>query len=135
MNPVDVFWDRCEGGIVFGRNDCCVTVADVIMAAGGPDLMAPYRGRYTTRLGYVRAFRKAGYWDFAEALRAAFSTHGCQVDVPDNFDVAIVSHLRDGEPVTSPAFFHSGFWHTRTEAGGLVSQSQGEAKIWRVIHA
>lgn len=132
MSPLDVFWTRCEGPIVFGVNDCCMTVADVILAAGGPDLMAEYRGRYSTRIGFVRAFRKAGHLDLSEAVTASFTAHGTEVDAPRDFDVAVVTYLSDGERTAAPAVFHSGFWFVRTDTGALASQGE-PGRVWRVI--
>lgn len=132
MSPLDVFWTRCEGPIVFGVNDCCMTVADVILAAGGPDLMAEYRGRYSTRIGFVRAFRKAGHLDLSEAVTASFTAHGTEVDAPRDFDVAVVTYLSDGERATSPAFYSSGFWCLRSERGMVASEGSPDV-IWRVI--
>lgn len=131
-DPLSLFWTRCEGPIVFGANDCCMTVADVILAAGGPDLMAEYRGRYTTRLGFVRAFRKAGYSELSEAVTASFASHGVEVDEPRDFDVAVVTYLNNGERTAAPAVFHSGFWFVRTDSGALASQGNPD-RVWRVI--
>lgn len=137
MNPIDVFWTRCEGPIVFGVNDCCMTVADVILAAGGPDLMAEYRGRYKTRLGFVRAFRKAGYQELPEACVATFAVHGVAVMEPKDFDVSIIGHMDAARSmVRSPAFYHSGSWLLRTDEGAaafLHSALVGAPEIYRVI--
>lgn len=132
MSAVDLFWQRCEGPLVYGVNDCCMTLADVILAAGGPDLMEPYRGRYKTRLGFVRAFRKAGYATLADAALAKMEQYGTRVEEPSAFDVALVSYLDDGERVVSPAFFVGGFWCLRTERGGFCTEGAGPA-IYRVI--
>lgn len=134
MTPLEVYWFRCEGPVVFGVNDCCITVADVIVAAGGPDLMAEYRGRYSTRIGFVRAIRRAGFASLADAVRAAFDALGEAVDAPRNFDVALVTYLSGGERATSPAFYHSGFWCARNENGMFVSRGEPD-QIWRVVHA
>lgn len=131
-DSISLFWDRCEGQIVYGVNDCCMTVADVILAAGGPDLMAPYRGRYKTQLGFMRAFRKAGHRDLPAATLEQFARCGSQVDEPRDFDVAVVSYLADGEPAYSPAFYHGGFWCLRTDRGALCTDGSGKT-IYRVI--
>ncbi|MFC5385200.1 DUF6950 family protein [Aquamicrobium segne] len=132
--PLDVFWSRCEGQIVFGQNDCCMVVADVIVAAGGPDMMASYRGRYSTRLGFIRAFRKMGHVSLDAAVMAEFSRYGHLVSAPQDFDVAVVSYADGDRPMTSPAFFHSGFWCLRSERGMFVSKGSPD-KIWRLRHA
>lgn len=134
MTPVDLFWQRCEGPLVHGVNDCCMVAADVIVAAGGPDLMRPYRGRYSTRLGFVRALRRAGYRSLADAVSATLSTHGRRADEPRDFDLAVVTYLDSGEHVTSPAFYHSGYWCLRTARGAMCSEGQPE-QIWRVLDA
>lgn len=131
-DPVDLFWNRCEGPIIYGANDCCMTVADVLVAAGGPDLMASYRGRYKTRLGFVRAFRKAGHASLSDAVTATLGAHGRIVEEPRDFDVAVVTYLDTGSPAASPAFFHSGFWCFRSERGGVCSEAAG-LTIYRVI--
>lgn len=134
MTPVDLFWSHCEGPLVHGVNDCCMTLADVILAAGGPDLMQPYRGRYKTRLGFVRAFRKAGHDTLTDAATAMLEAYGMPADAPRDFDVAVVTYLDNGERATSPAFFHGGFWMLRSERGAVCSKGAPE-KIWRVINA
>lgn len=131
MTPVDLFWNRCEGPLVYGVNDCCMVVADVVVAAGGPDLMADYRGRYRTRLGFIRAFRKAGHTSLAEAATAMLAATGERVENPRDFDVAVVTYLDTGEKVTSPAFYHSGYWCLRSERGAVCSEGSPE-QIWRI---
>ena len=139
MSPVDVFWDRSEGAIRFGVNDCCMVVADVVLAAGGPDLMAAYRGRYKTARGFVRAFRRAGHKDLRAACQAAFVGNGRRVQSPGNFDVTVLTHFdrTQGRVVTSPAVFIDGVWCFRTDAGGaaiLPSAFKDEPPaIYRVI--
>lgn len=132
MCPLDLFWQRCEGPIVYGVNDCCMTVADVIVAAGGPDLMAGYRGRYRTRLGFVKAFRKAGFSALDEAIASRFAAYGKESDQPADFDVALVAYLDNGSGMTSPGFYHSGYWFLRSERGGLCTHVQTQQQ-WRVI--
>ncbi len=134
---LDLFWDRCEGSISFGVNDCCMVVADVVRAAGGPDLMAAYRGRYRTARGFVRAFRREGHETLHEACEASFAGNGKRVQKPQDFDVAMVGYRdRVKGMVASPGFFHGGFWCVRSEHGGLVlNQSifEGTPQIYRVI--
>lgn len=122
MTPLDLFWDRCEGPIRFGVNDCCMVVADVLLAAGRPDLMAAYRGRYRTARGFVRAFRKAGHSTLHAACEAAFEGHGKRVQAPADFDVAVVEHfdLTNNRTAWSPALFIDGAWLFRTDRGGAA---------------
>lgn len=136
MSPLDVFWDRCEGPIVYGANDCCMALADTIMAAGGPDLMDAYRGRYSTARGFVRVIRKAGFSSLPQATEDSFQ-RGRRVQMAEDFDVAMVGYIDAvGNTVASPGFFHGGFWHVRTERGGAAYASaafSGVPTIYRLI--
>lgn len=138
MSPLDLFWDRCEGSIRFGINDCCMVVGDVVLAAGGPDLMAGYRGRYRTARGFVRAFRRAGHQNLREACEAAFSANGRQVYDPTDADVAVVEHfdLSTQKIAASPAVFIGGAWLFRTDRGGaaiLPAAFREQPTIYRII--
>lgn len=44
----------------WGSNDCCLFSADAILAMTGVDLMAGYRGKYSSALSAVRAFKAVG---------------------------------------------------------------------------
>lgn len=132
MTGLEVFWERCEGPVSFGANDCCMTIADVILAEGGPDLMEGYRGRYTTRRGYLRAIHREGHGSVAAAAEAMLARVGTPVSVPCNFDVAVASYLADGKVVQSPAFFHGGFWCLRSDAGMFAAQGE-PSTIYRVL--
>jgi len=134
-DPLDLFWDCCEGPIAYGVNDCCMVVADVVVASGRSDLMAGYRGRYATARGFVRAFRRGGHEALPDACEAAFAEHGGQVQAPADFDVAVVQYPHAGKIVASPAFFYGGFWHLRSEAGGMVLSHdtfEGDPKLFRI---
>lgn len=131
-DPVDLFWERARGPLAHGVNDCCVTLADVILAAGGPDLMAEYRGRYRTPRGFVRAHRAMGHSDVTAAIMAAFTRHGRPVAEPRDFDVGMIGLTRDAQRVGAPAFHHSGLWLLRTDSGGAAVTDMPD-RIFRVI--
>lgn len=132
MTALDVFWLGCEGPIVYGVNDCCIVFADVIVAAGGPDLAADYRGRYKTKLGYLRMATRAGFSSVEALVLDSFRRHGEIVDAPRTFDVSLVPHVDHGGRRLSPAFFHGGRWNLRGERG-LVSLAGEPQDIFRVI--
>lgn len=53
--------DAGERGFAWGRNDCCLILADWVMAARGvPDPAAHLRGRYSTARGCARLQRRLG---------------------------------------------------------------------------
>lgn len=129
---MDVFWDGCEGPIKFGVNDCCMVTADVILAAGGPDLMAGYRGRYTSARGFVRAFRRAGHETLPAASLAMLRGVGKEVFDPRDYDVALVAYYEKDALNVSPGVFHDGFWHVRSNKGAILL-ADGASLIHRVI--
>lgn len=53
-----------------GQHDCALFAAGALAAMGGPDLAAPYRGRYRTLSGGRRVLRADGFADHV-ALAAA----------------------------------------------------------------
>jgi hypothetical protein len=132
VSGLDVFWLRCEGPIVMGLNDCCVTVADVLKAEGGPDLMADYRGTYSNDFWFLRQIRRRGFTSLREAATDMLERHGKQVQQARDFDVAVVSYATPQGNRHAPAFHHSGFWNLRSEAGMFCSQGHPEA-VYRVI--
>lgn len=134
---MDLFWSRCEGPIAFGVNDCCMTVADVLVAGGKADLMAGYRGRYRSRRGFALVFRRAGHRDLAAAVAASFSAHGRRVQCAARLDVALIGHFDavTQSEIVSPAFFDGGFWFARSDAGALVVKDAGAFDIWRIDDA
>jgi hypothetical protein len=96
--------------------------------------MAPYRGRYASARGFVRAFRRAGHQTLpAASLRCCRRRAGKWFD-PRNFDVAVVAYFDKSleKPSVSPGIFHSGFWHVRTDKGAMVL-ADGASLIHRVI--
>jgi len=67
----------------YGLNDCSTFGADVVFALTGFDPAAQFRGKYKTKLGGIRAIRKAGYLNQVDYLEKnykeippAFATFG-----------------------------------------------------------
>lgn len=52
----------------WGKNDCVTFAADCVEAQTGEDIIADFRGRYTTELGAVRAMIKAGSRDMGDLV-------------------------------------------------------------------
>ncbi len=55
----------------YGQHDCALHGANAVLAQTGVDHGAPFRGRYSTATGSVRALRKYG----AGTLEATFDRH------------------------------------------------------------
>lgn len=43
----------------WGKQDCCLFAADAVVAMGGEDYAAPYRGKYSTEIGAKRLLSKS----------------------------------------------------------------------------
>ena len=56
---------------VWGTNDCALFAADAALAMTGHDFAAPFRGRYKTGLGAMKALRSNGAEDLAAYLTQA----------------------------------------------------------------
>lgn len=57
----------------YGTNDCSTFGADVVNALTGVDPAAQFRGKYKTKLGGIRAIRKAGYQDQIDFLEKNYT--------------------------------------------------------------
>lgn len=54
----------------WGEADCAVFAADCLLAMTGEDAAAPFRGRYSTPAGAMRALKKAGHADLLSLVSA-----------------------------------------------------------------
>lgn len=59
--------------LVYGQHDCALFAAGAVQAMCGVDLAAVWRGHYTTRLGGIRALRKAGFRDHIDLVERQFA--------------------------------------------------------------
>ena len=74
---------------VWGEFDCCLFVANVVALQLGFDPAAPYRGRYSSEIGAVRALAKHGAktkdltdtWDAALKIKATPGMAAARGDV------------------------------------------------------
>lgn len=56
----------------YGKNDCTLFGADVVLAQTGIDLAANYRGKYRTRTGGYRILKREGYVSHVNILEKHF---------------------------------------------------------------
>lgn len=56
----------------YGVNDCALFGADIVEAITGEDHAKEFRGKYKTKIGGLRAIRKAGYADQIEFVEKNF---------------------------------------------------------------
>lgn len=59
-----------DRGYAYGEHDCALFAAGGVLAMSGHDLAAPFRGRYATARGSVRALRRHGAGSLPETLTA-----------------------------------------------------------------
>ncbi|MDP2738703.1 MAG: hypothetical protein Q8O82_08385 [Pseudorhodobacter sp.] len=58
---------------VYGQHDCALFAAGAVQAMCGVDLAAAWRGHYATRLGGIRALRRAGFRDHIDVAARQFA--------------------------------------------------------------
>lgn len=58
---------------VWGKKDCCLTVADIVEEFTGEDLASEFRGKYSTAIGASKALKKYGNGSLPETLDAKFN--------------------------------------------------------------
>lgn len=56
----------------YGKNDCCLFGADIILALTDNDLAADYRGKYRTLSGGTRLIRKDGFKTHIDLIQKSF---------------------------------------------------------------
>jgi hypothetical protein len=56
----------------YGRYDCCIFAAGGVIAMTGVDPMPEFRGRYSTRIGYLRALKRYGAGTLPATLDTKF---------------------------------------------------------------
>lgn len=110
----------------WGKNDCCLFVADALEAITGTDFADDYRGTYTTEIGAYRALKKHADGTIASAWSRYFD------EIPPasmgRGDVALVEV--DNEPACALCF-GAKLWIVSKQ--GLITLPRAEAKMaWRV---
>lgn len=68
---MDAYLTAFAAPFAWGKSDCCLTVADCLVAMGLPDPMAVYRGRYDSERGAMRMFARDGGLEGAMDARMA----------------------------------------------------------------
>lgn len=59
-----------SASFIWGENDCALFVANAVLAMTGHDIAAPFRGKYSTAAGSLRALKRYGSGD----LKSTFDT-------------------------------------------------------------
>ena len=87
----------------WGKQDCALFAADCVQAMTGEDFAAPFRGRYDTALGSMRALKMMGYASLEEYVIAVLgepvnaNTAGrgdvVMVDTPEGQALGVVAGI------------------------------------------
>ena len=86
---LEAYVSDCRGRpFEYGTHDCVLFAAGAVEALTGDDPAAEFRGRYRTRAGALRALRRAGYADVAEAVAARFEEIPVSRALPG--DIAVI---------------------------------------------
>jgi hypothetical protein len=113
----------------YGVDDCCLWVADIVMAHGGPDLAQPFRG-YASQLGAARKLRRYAGGGLLEAAQKRAA----------ELDLRIIRHgWRDGDVglVTNGAghlmaLLYQDRWLARTAQGVNFTSRSATILAWRL---
>lgn len=103
----------------YGTSDCCTRVADALLPVYGVDLMAAFRGQYSSKAGFVRAMRDEGCMTLAQALDFCLNANGMyrSDDAPRDFAIGLASLDTGNGVFEAPAFYIDGMWHGSTQDG------------------
>lgn len=110
----------------WGKNDCCLFVADAVEQITGTDFASDYRGTYSTEKGAYKALKKQG----DETVAAAWSRHFPEIPVQEmgRGDVALV--ISEGQPATAICF-GARLWVVSKK--GLITLCRSQAiQAWRI---
>lgn len=108
-------------GFAYGAHDCALNVAGMIEAMTGVDHAKPWRGRYKTLAGGLKAMKKAGFADHFDYVQKTFPE--VPVSFAGNGDIAAVRI----EGNWSLGCFMNNFIYVLTPVGmGILPRSQAE---------
>ena len=115
--------------MAWGRDDCCLWVADIVAAHKGPDIAKPFRG-YRTRIGSALALKRYGGSDL---LRAALKRAG-ELGLKE-----VGGAYRDGDlglvlnqTGQALALFHRNAWVARSASGIAYLPAHFVVIAWRL---
>ena len=112
----------------WGKNDCCLFVADILEKKFGVDYSENFRGKYKTLLTTHKMMRSQGVVSLDELYEQVASNYGwSKVDKPEIFDVGYFSMINGA----IMSIFDGMFWVTKTE-GGVIFIKKPPIKMWRV---
>lgn len=121
-------WTRTP--FVWGSSDCLLSLANIILSARGYDPAAPFRGRYTSRIGAIRVTREFGGFD--GALASMLYDAGCREIVPRSAIIGDIGILENAAGAVGGVIRDIQMWVGRKDYGFVALPTGRVARAWRV---
>lgn len=115
--------EKFSARFVWGKADCCLTVADCLVGLGLPDPMEIYRGRYSTERGALRMFSPEG------GLEGAMKARMAECGYKDCEEGGLVGLVRTSLGPTA-CLFHKGYWWAKSEEGAQAYPDDAVYMRW-----
>ncbi|QBQ72940.1 hypothetical protein QJV43_gp24 [Serratia phage Serbin] len=113
----------------WGKHDCCLFAADVVMAMTGVDYASEFRGKYSTEIGAKRLLAKANEDGLTGVLDGKFA----QVDLPYVQRGDLVMVQTDAGPALGIYWSGQSVWLQGLEGVQLfINIKERILKAWRV---
>lgn len=120
----------CAEPFVWGAADCLLSLADIIVEARGYDPAAPFRGRYTSRIGAIRITRE--YGGFEGALAAMAVDAGWREISPPSAKVGDIGVIQNASGAVGGVIRDCALWVGRKDMGIHAFPVERIARAWRV---
>lgn len=121
----------CSERFVWGSADCLLSLADIIKEARGYDPAAPFRGRYSTRIGALRVTREFGGYE--GALAAMAYDAGWRVINPEFAKVGDIGVIKNAHGTVGGVIRDVALWVGRKDLGFHTFPTESVAVAWRVL--
>lgn len=115
---------------IWGTADCLLSLADIILKARGYDPAAPFRDRYSSRIGAVRVTRNYGGFD--GALEAMAWDCGWYEIKPRLAFVGDIGLLEHASGAVGGVIKDVNLWIGRKERGFIALPTPRVTRAWRV---
>lgn len=118
--------EKRDSKFVWGENDCCLAVADIVKDFSNVDIAEKFRGRYTTAIGSVRVLNRCGGGSIASAVSQTLKE--VELALVSRGDVVLIeTYVGDSLGL----YFGSRVW-AMTEEGLRDFDKKLIKKAWRV---
>lgn len=115
--------------MAWGRDDCALWCADVILEALGYDPAQSFRGRYSTQLGARRILRAGGLLGALRATARRHRWHWVKPDAAEVGDIGLIAGVAGASCVICRA---PGWFVGRNEAGFTALPAVQVRMAWAV---